>query len=126
MELKFFYCEHCGNIIAYTTNSGVRIECCGEEMKEIVPNTVEASKEKHIPVIKKEGNLVTVEIGSVPHPMLEEHYIEWVVLRTKQGNQRKGLKPGQAPSVTFALVDGDEVVEALAFCNLHGLWKATY
>ena len=123
MEQKFFICEHCGNIVAMVKSSGVPIICCGQKMTEIIPGTTDASVEKHVPVWKVEGNLVTVTVGSVEHPMLPEHYIEWVSLQTKQGNQRKALQPGQAPTVSFALCEGDEVVAAYEYCNLHGLWK---
>lgn len=123
MDLKFYICKHCGNIIAYVKSSGVHVVCCGEKMQEIVPNTVDAAQEKHIPLIKREGNLVTVTVGSVEHPMTNEHYIEWICLQTKQGNQRKLLKPGDKPERTFALSEGDEVEAAFAYCNLHGLWK---
>lgn len=124
MEQKFLKCEHCGNIVAVVKESGVSIKCCGEAMKEIIPGVVEASHEKHIPVFSVENNLVHVEVGSVIHPMIAEHYIEWVSIQTKFGNQRKCLKPGDEPKVDFALVDGDEVVAVYAYCNLHGLWKA--
>ena len=93
-------------------------------MEEIVPGTVDASLEKHVPVWEKQGNTVVVTVGAVEHPMAEEHFIEWVSLKTKQGNQRKALLPGQAPQVTFALCEGDEVEAVYAYCNLHGLWKA--
>ena len=124
MDVKFYICEHCGNIVAKVKDSGVPVVCCGENMKEIVPNTVDAAQEKHVPVYTVNGNVVDVVVGSVEHPMEEEHYIEWVLLQTKQGNQRKELKPGQAPKVSFALSEGDEVVAVYAYCNLHGLWKA--
>lgn len=122
--MKFYKCSHCGNIIAFVENKGVPVKCCGEKMEEIVANTVDAAKEKHVPVIKVEGNLVTVNVGDVAHPMLAEHSILWVALETKQGAQRKELAVGTEPQVQFALVDGDEVVAAYAYCNLHGLWKA--
>ena len=122
--MKFYKCSHCGNIIAFVENKGVPVKCCGEKMEEIVANTVDAAKEKHVPVIKVEGNLVTVNVGDVAHPMLPEHSILWVALETKQGAQRKTLAAGSQPEVSFALVDGDEVVAAYAYCNLHGLWKA--
>ena len=122
--MKFYVCPHCGNIIAFVNSSGVPVKCCGQNMVEIVPGSVDASKEKHVPVIKKEGNLVTVSVGSVAHPMLEEHNIGWIALMTKTGNQRKTLKPGDEPKAVFALVDGDEPVAAYAYCNLHGLWTA--
>lgn len=122
--MKFFICEHCGNIIAYVKDSGVPVMCCGQKMKEIIPGTVEASTEKHIPVVSVEGNVVKVTVGAVEHPMAEEHFIEWIAVHTKQGNQRKTLKPGEKPAAQFALVEGDEFISAYAYCNLHGLWKA--
>lgn len=123
MEQKFYICEHCGNIIAKVKDAGVPVMCCGQKMKEIVPGTTDAAVEKHMPVCKVEGNLVTVTVGSVEHPMQEEHYIEWISLQTKQGNQRKVLKPGDKPTAIFALCDGDEVEAVYAYCNLHSLWK---
>lgn len=124
MNQKFFKCPVCGQIIAVVKETGAPLHCCGQEMKEIVPGTVEASFEKHIPVYEVVSNTVKVNVGSVSHPMQPEHYIEWVSLQTKSGNQRKALKPGQEPNVEFAIVEGDEVVAVYAYCNLHGLWKA--
>ena len=124
MEQRFFVCEVCGNIIAMVKPSGVPVMCCGKKMKEIVPNTTDASQEKHVPVWSQEGNLVTVKVGSAPHPMLAAHHIEWVSLQTVAGNQRKALIVDGAPEVTFALTDGDTVEAVYAYCNLHGLWKA--
>ena len=124
MEQRFFVCETCGNIVAMVKPSGVPVVCCGKPMKQIVPNTTDAAQEKHVPVWSKEGNLVKVQVGSVAHPMIPAHYIEWVSLQTKAGNQRKALHPEQAPEVTFALTDGDEVEAVYAYYNLHGLWKA--
>ncbi|MEG2935446.1 MAG: desulfoferrodoxin family protein [Clostridium sp.] len=124
MEQKFYICEHCGNIIAYVKNSGVPVFCCGKKMQEIVPGTADASVEKHVPVIKVEGNVVTVEVGSVAHPMIPEHYIQWISLETKEGNQRKVLSPEDAPKVEFMITDSDEVKAVYAYCNLHSLWKA--
>ncbi len=124
MKQQFFICKHCGNIIAYVKDSGVRVSCCGEEMQELIPGTTDAAREKHVPVYSVENGTVSVNVGEIDHPMLAEHYIEWVSLQTKFGNQRKQLKPGNAPSVTFALSDGDEVEAVYAYCNLHGLWKA--
>lgn len=124
MEQKFYVCEHCGNIIAFVKSAGVPVMCCGQKMKEIVPGTTDAAVEKHLPVIKQEGNLITVEVGSVEHPMAEEHYIEWISIQTKEGNQRKILKPGQKPVAVFAITEDDALEAAYAYCNLHGLWKA--
>ena len=123
--MTFYKCAHCGNIITHINDSGVRVVCCGEERNPLIPNTTDAAGEKHVPVIKQEGNLVTVSVGSVAHPMLEAHYIQWIILETKQGRQRKMLKAGEKPVAVFALTDGDEVVAAYEYCNLHGLWSAT-
>ena len=124
MEQKFYICKHCGNIIAKVKDTGVPVICCGEPMSEIVPGTTDAAVEKHVPVWTVENGIVHVKVGSVEHPMLPEHYIEWVSLHTKQGNQRKELHPGEKPEVCFALCEGDEVEAVYAYCNLHSLWKA--
>ena len=121
--MKYFVCEHCGNIIEKVNDAGVPVVCCGEKMKEIVPGSVDAAVEKHVPVVTKDGNSVKVFVGEVEHPMVEEHYIGWVAIETKEGMQRKTLKAGQKPEAVFALADGDELVAAYAWCNLHGLWK---
>ena len=98
--------------------------CCGQAMSEIVPGTVDASLEKHVPVYEVNGQKVSVKVGAAEHPMVDEHYIEWVALQTKSGNQRKSLKPGDKPEVCFSICENDEVVAVYAYCNLHGLWKA--
>ncbi|HHW48770.1 MAG TPA: desulfoferrodoxin [Clostridiaceae bacterium] len=123
-EQKFFICKKCGNIIGLIINAKEPLVCCGEEMSELIPNTFDASAEKHVPVIKVDGNRVTVEIGSVPHPMTEEHYISWVYIQTEKGGQRKILLPGEEPRAEFVLTDDDRLESAFAYCNLHSLWKA--
>jgi superoxide reductase len=125
MELKFYVCKHCGNIVAYVKSSGVPVMCCGEKMTELVPGVSDGAKEKHVPVFEQKDDTVVVNIGEVAHPMLDNHYIEWVAIQTVQGNQRKVLKPGQEPKVCFKLCPGDEVVNVYAYCNLHGLYKAS-
>lgn len=122
-ERKFFVCKHCGNIVGMVYDSGVNVACCGEAMAELVPNTVDAAQEKHVPVVTVDGNLVHVAVGSVEHPMLEAHYIQWIYLETVKGGQRKTLKPGEKPEVTFALTEDDKAIAAYEYCNLHGLWK---
>ncbi len=122
--MKFYRCKHCGNIIAMVNDSGVRVKCCGEEMMELIPGEVDAALEKHVPVFEKNGNILTVRVGSVAHPMLEEHYIQWIAIRTNKGNQRKCLNPGDEPKAEFALLDGEEVLEVYEYCNLHGLWRS--
>jgi len=96
MEQKFYICKHCGNIIAKVKDTGVPVICCGEPMSEIIPGTTDAAVEKHVPVWTVENGIVHVKVGSVEHPMLPEHYIEWVSLHTKQGNQRKELHPAKS------------------------------
>lgn len=123
MEQRFFICEHCGNIIAMVKSSGVPVVCCGEKMKELIPGTTDAALEKHVPVFEVKDNKVFVTVGEVAHPMIPEHYIEWISLQTNHGNQRKELHPGQEPKAVFALCDGDEVKAVYAYCNLHRLWK---
>ena len=122
--MKFYVCEHCGNIITFVKSSGVPVICCGEEMKELHPGTVDASVEKHVPQVETDGVLVTVRVGAVEHPMIPEHFIEWIVLETSEGYQFKQLSPGQEPRADFCLNRHDKVVAAYEFCNLHGLWKA--
>ncbi len=122
-ENKFYVCEHCGNIVGMVHDAGVPMMCCGQKMTKLEPGVVEASHEKHIPVVTREGDTVKVTVGSVNHPMAEEHHIAWVYLQTCRGGQRKCLKVGSDPIVTFALCD-ETPVAVYAYCNLHGLWKA--
>lgn len=124
MEQKFYICEHCGKIVAIVKESGVPIMCCGQKMTQIVPGTTDAAAEKHIPVYSVKNNTVYVTVGEVEHPMQPEHYIEWISIQTKSGNQRKALKPGDKPQICFAVCDGDEVEAVYAYCNLHSLWKS--
>lgn len=121
--MKFYICEHCGNIIEFVKETGVPVMCCGQKMKEMVPGTVDAAVEKHVPVVTVDGNKVKVAVGEVEHPMLEEHYIGFIAIETEQGVQRKTLKLGEKPEAEFALADGDKLVAAYEWCNLHGLWK---
>ena len=124
MKLKFFRCEHCGNIIEMVEDKGVPVVCCGQRMTELVAGTSDGAREKHVPVYEVKDNIVHVKVGEVAHPMIPEHYIEWIVLQTKNGVQRKELNPGDKPEACFALCDGDEVEAVYAYCYRHGLWKA--
>lgn len=124
-EQKFYVCTHCKKIVGAIHDTEAPMSCCGEPMKELHANTVDASKEKHVPVTHVNGSTVTVEVGGVAHPMIDEHYIEWIYIQTAQGGQRKALHPGQAPRAVFSLSESDEFAAAFAFCNLHGLWKST-
>ena len=120
--MKVYKCNQCGNIISMISASGVPVMCCGKKMEEMVPNTVDASAEKHVPVVEVTANKVEVVIGEVQHPMAEEHYIEWIALETEQGIQLKKLNSGEEPTAIFRL-NGEKATAAYAYCNLHGLWK---
>ena len=120
---KFYICEKCGNLVGMINESGVPMVCCGQKMTRLDAGVVEASREKHIPVAEIIGDTVKVTVGSVEHPMSEEHSILWVYLETDKGGQRKCLKAGEEPKVVFAL-NGEKPVAVYAYCNLHGLWKA--
>lgn len=120
---KFYLCKHCKKLIEVINDVSVPTVCCGENMIELKANTVDASGEKHLPVVTAEGNIITVSVGSVAHPMLPEHFINWVALETNEGILRKQLTPGSEPVAKFALADGEKALAAYEYCNLHGLWK---
>lgn len=122
--MEFLKCKHCGNIIAYVKNTGVKVSCCGEYLDVLIAKDADVGQEKHVPIYHREGNVLVVNIGDVEHPMSEEHYIEWVALVTKSGNQRKMLQPSTKPEVRFLVNEDDEILELYAYCNLHGLWKS--
>ena len=122
-ETKFYICEKCGNLVGAIHESGVPMKCCGQNMTKIEAGVVEASREKHIPVATVDGDKVTVNIGSVAHPMVPEHSIEWVYLLTDKGGQFKYLNPGSDPEVKFQLGD-EKALAVYAYCNLHGLWMS--
>jgi len=119
---NFYICRHCGNIVTKLEDKGVPVVCCGEKMELLVPNTVEASGEKHVPVVSLSDGLVNVNVGAVDHPMVDVHFIQWVALETEKGLYVKNLKPEEAPSVSFS-IPGEKAVAVYAYCNLHGLWK---
>lgn len=121
--IKFYKCAKCGQILTVFNPKCPGITCCGEPVKEIKANTQDAAKEKHVPAVTVNGSEIQVKIGSVPHPMESDHWIEWVLLETKNGSQIKNLNPGDAPELTFTLKD-DSAIAAYAYCNKHGLWKA--
>ena len=119
---KFLICRHCGNIVEVVKDARVPVMCCGQKMEVLEPNTVEASNEKHLPAVEVSGDVLTVRVGSVEHPMAEEHFIQWVELETDRGVQRRTLQPGDAPAAVFSL-NGAKALAVYAYCNLHGLWK---
>lgn len=119
----FYRCAHCGNIVSVVVNGGGTLTCCGDEMQLLKANTTDAAKEKHVPAVTVEGNKVVVNVGSVDHPMTPEHYIQFIMIETNLGKQYKGLTPDDKPHAEFVLQDGEKLVAAYEYCNLHGLWK---
>lgn len=119
---EVYKCEMCGNIVEIMHGGAGALTCCNEKMVRLTENTVDAAKEKHVPVIEIGKDSITVKVGSVAHPMLEEHSIEWVELIADGKVYRQNLKPGGAPEATFPVVA--KQVTAREYCNLHGLWSA--
>jgi superoxide reductase len=119
--VSFYRCEICGNLIGMIKNGGGQLVCCGKPMTELVANTTDASKEKHVPVAVREDNKIVVQVGSALHPMTAEHYIEWIAVVSENGTQRISLSPSDEPKAVFCDKPNAEVY---AYCNLHGLWKA--
>lgn len=124
MTPKFFVCKSCGGMVTYLNEKYCSISCCGEAMTELIPGTTEAATEKHIPVYTVEGAKVSVTVGEVEHPMLDAHYIEWIMVVTEKGQYTKYLSAGEAPKAEFVLAEGETVENVYAYCNLHGLWAA--
>lgn len=121
-EQKFCLCGLCKNMISFVKDNGPPLMCCGMAMEVLVENTQEASEEKHLPSVSISGNTVKVQVGSILHPMTDEHYIQFICLKTQKGSQCKCLKPGDQPVAEFVLTD-DKAVAVYEYCNLHGLWK---
>ena len=121
--MKYYVCEHCGNIIEYVKETGVPVMCCGQKMTELIPGTSDGAHEKHVPVVTIDGDRVIVEVGAVEHPMVEAHYIHGIAIETTRGSQRVKLEYTDKPRAEFRLGDGEEFVAAYEDCNLHGLWK---
>lgn len=121
-KVAFYRCEICGNLVELINKGGGELVCCGQPMTELKPNTVDASVEKHVPAVTRKDGKLYIQIGSVPHPMIPEHYIEWVAVVSDKTMQRIALAPGQEPKAE--VVDAGEEVDVCAYCNIHGLWKA--
>lgn len=121
-KLKFYKCEHCGNVVVKLIDKDVPVLCCGEIMTEIVANSKEAATEKHLPAVKVENNIVEVKVGEVSHPMEENHYINFIAVETDKGYKLVSLYPGNEPIAKVYV--GEEIVKTVyEYCNLHGLWK---
>lgn len=121
--MNFYICKHCGNIIVKLHDAGVPVMCCGEKMQLLEAGAVDAAQEKHVPAVSREGTRIEVKVGSVEHPMLDAHYIEFIAVETDNGYSMQYLRPGDAPAADFTLSDGDDLKAVYAYCNLHGLWK---
>ena len=122
--MKLLKCSHCGNVVDMIYESGVPVVCCGEKMEELVANTTEAATEKHIPVLSVDGDVLTVKVGEVPHPMIKEHYITTIIAVLGNKVFRAHLSPEEAPEACFALGGYKGKVVVYEYCNIHGLWKA--
>ena len=121
--MKLYICRHCGNIVTKLTSSKVPLHCCGQPMELLEAGVTDAATEKHVPVVSVEGNLVKVAVGAVAHPMVEEHFIQWVAVETERDALVHWFHPGEAPEAVFALAEGQQVKAVYEYCNLHGLWK---
>ena len=121
MNVKFYRCKKCGNIVELINDGGGELFCCGEPMVELKANTTDAATEKHVPVVEKDGDKMVVKVGSVAHPMTAEHYIQWIAAVTETGIFRKNLNPNEKPEVSFCCLG--KFVAVSEYCNLHGLWK---
>ena len=120
---KFYICPVCRNTVEMVYDTDIPLHCCGERMEKLIPGTVSASEEKHVPEALVQDGILEVKVGSVEHPMLDVHSIQWIAVESKQGVQIKYLQPDQAPEAVFALTEGDELVAVYEYCNLHSLWK---
>ncbi|MDD2555872.1 MAG: desulfoferrodoxin [Syntrophaceticus sp.] len=121
-HVAFYRCETCGNMVELINKGGGELVCCGKPMTKLEANTTDASQEKHVPAVARQGGQLSVEVGSVIHPMTEKHYIEWIAVVTDNGIERVALSPGNEPKTVFCdKADAD----VYSYCNLHGLWKAT-
>ncbi len=120
-NMEIYKCDICGNIVEVLHSGAGELVCCGEPMRLVKENTVDAALEKHVPVIERNGDIVTVKVGSVAHPMEEKHYIEWIDLVADGRTYRKFLKPGEKPEAVF--ICKAQKLSAKEYCNIHGLWK---
>ena len=120
--VKFYKCAKCGQILTVFEPKCPGITCCGESVKELNANTSDGATEKHVPAVELNGDVLTVKVGSVPHPMEADHYIPWIFVETENGGLRQNLSAGEEPKAVFAL-NGKKPVAVYEFCNKHGLWK---
>ena len=124
--MKFYRCNICGNLVELVNTGGGELVCCGEPMEELVAKAEEEGREKHLPVVEQEGNKIIVKVGSIPHPMEEKHYIEWIAIAYNNRTHYSKLKPTDDPTTTFIVGEKFEKMEVYEYCNIHGLWKTVY
>ena len=123
-EMKLYRCSICGNVVMMIEDSGVTPMCCGENMELLTAGTDEMAFEKHRPAMSVSGSRVEIKVGSVPHPMTEGHFIQWILLHTDKGIHMRCLEPGDTSGTVFTLQEGEMALNAYAYCNIHGLWTA--
>ena len=122
--MKFYICRKCGSILTDFNHVCAGLTCCGEKVEELIAGTTDGAREKHVPAVKIDGQKVCVQVGEVEHPMMEKHYIQFIVVETDKGYMTKFLKPEEKPAAEFVLAEGEKAVAVYEYCNLHGLWKA--
>lgn len=119
----FYRCNVCGKIVTEVEATAAKLVCCGQEMEELVANTVDAAREKHVPQVEQDGSKITVQVGSVKHPMEKEHHISFIALETDKGLSIKHLKVNSDPVAVFRIAEDEKIVAVYEYCNIHGLWK---
>lgn len=124
MSVKLFKCPYCGNIVFSVKDSGKSLYCCKQKMERVSPGMIDASAEKHVPVVEIKDGKILAKVGAVEHPMNEDHYIEWIAVETTKSTRQILLKPGTKPEAVFYLDDGDTFKAAWAYCNIHSIWKS--
>ena len=122
-QAKFYRCAKCGHTVVVVKDACDSLTCCGEKVEELVAGTTDGAREKHVPAVKIDGQKVCVQVGEVEHPMMEKHYIQFIVVETDKGYMTKFLKPEEKPAAEFVLAEGEKAVAVYEYCNLHGLWK---
>ncbi len=120
--MKYYLCEICGNLVELVEEGGGELVCCGQPMTKLETKTTNEGNEKHLPVVEKNGNEIKVKVGSIAHPMAEEHYIKWIVISYNGKCQRVKLVPGSLPEATFIVNEEFSELEVYSYCNVHGLW----
>jgi len=121
--MKFYECKSCGNVLVLFEDSGVIPMCCGSPMSDLTPLIEDDGKEKHVPVVSIKDNNVTIKVGEQAHPMINEHYIKWIMLETDKGEYKRYLKPQEEPTVTFTLAKDEKPIRAYEYCSIHSLWS---